>query len=244
MKRRLKSILMPELQSLQRVGDVEFKVIYSIRRSLGISVLPDSSVIVRAPYRTSRKLILRIVEEKSAWIIKHRDNFLNQYQKKPVRSFITGSSHQFRGNEFILNIRESRKPFIRFNGSSIEAGTLQTSNEESIRKLLQKAYKNEAIKLFPNMFYNILEKHNKYGFKPAGLVIRTMKRRWGSCSNIGRITLSSELIRLNDKYIEYVILHELCHLRHHNHGPKFYELLSELYPDWEKVRKEIKDIIR
>jgi predicted metal-dependent hydrolase len=68
-----------------------------------------------------------------------------------------------------------------------------------------------------------------------------MKRRWGSCSNKGKITLSSELIRLSDNYIEYVIIHELCHLRHHNHGPRFYEMLSELYPEWKTVRKEMKN---
>ncbi|HCU21026.1 MAG TPA: M48 family peptidase, partial [Bacteroidales bacterium] len=67
--------------------------------------------------------------------------------------------------------------------------------------------------------------------------------RWGSCSNKGKITLSSELIRLSDRYIEYVIVHELCHLKQHNHGPKYYGLLSELYPDWKRARKEMKAYI-
>ena len=80
-------------------------------------------------------------------------------------------------------------------------------------------------------------------FKPTGLVIRTMKSRWGSCSRKGIITLSTELIKLPDIYIEYVIIHELCHLKHHNHGKEYYILLSELFPDWKKVRKDLREYI-
>ena len=88
----------------------------------------------------------------------------------------------------------------------------------------------------------VLKENEKQGFRPSGLVIRTMKRRWGSCSARGLITLSTELIKLSDLYIEYVIIHELCHLRHHNHGPHFYELLSEIFPDWKRVRKRAEKI--
>ena len=67
--------------------------------------------------------------------------------------------------------------------------------------------------------------------------------RWGSCSRKGLITLSTELIKLPDIYIEYVIIHELCHLKHHNHGKEYYNLLSELFPDWKKVRKDLREYI-
>lgn len=223
--------------------NIEYEVIFSRRRTLGISVLPDSSVIVRVPYRTSKKTIIRMVEEKSEWIIKHRDNFKNNRQNKPVRSFTDGSSHLFRGKKCILNISESKRRFVRFNGDSIDMGIDNTGDENSVKKLLQKGYKAEAYSNIPILFENILRKYNDLNFRPTGLVIRSMKRRWGSCSNKGKITLSSELIRLSDKHIEYVIVHELCHLRHHNHGPRFYELLSELYPEWKTVRKEIREYV-
>jgi hypothetical protein len=81
-------------------------------------------------------------------------------------------------------------------------------------------------------------------FNPAGLVIRTMRRRWGSCSHKGIITLSTELIKLSDLHIEYVIAHELCHLKHHNHGSQYYKLLSEVFPEWKMVRKELRKYIQ
>jgi len=71
-----------------------------------------------------------------------------------------------------------------------------------------------------------------------------MKRRWGSCSNKGVITLSTELIKFSDLYIEYVIAHELCHLKHHNHGSQYYTLLTEVFPEWKRVRKELRKYIQ
>jgi len=231
-------------RSIQRVGDIEFAVIFSRRRTLGISVLNDSSVVVRVPYRTSFRTITRMVEEKSSWIIRHRDYFRNQQQTRPVKSYTNGSIHSFRGNSLILNIQESRKPFVRFEGSTIEMGLEKTGDEISVSRLLKKAYKNEAQSLLPSMFINVLERYKEQKFSPTGLVIRSMKRRWGSCSNKGKITLSSELVKLNETHIEYVIIHELCHLRHHNHGSKYYELLGELFPEWKKVRKEMRGYVR
>ena len=124
-----------------------------------------------------------------------------------------------------------------------EMGLELPGDESAVKRLLYKGYKNEAVSVLPVMVNNMLERYKDQIFKPTGLVIRSMKRRWGSCSNKGKITLSTELIKLDDTFIEYVIIHELCHLKHHNHGSKFYELLSELYPDWRKARKEMKALI-
>lgn len=228
---------------LKNIGDIEFKVVYSRRRTLGISVLPDASVVVRVPFRTSGKTIAGMVEEKSDWIRKYRDYFLHHKKIIPVKSFTNGSIHFYRGNNLVLNIQQSSKPFVKFNGSSIELGMEKTDDEVSVSRLLKKAYKNEAQSLLPYMFNNILEKYKDSNFSPTGLVIRSMKRRWGSCSNRGKITLSSELIKLNDIYIEYVMVHELCHLKHHNHGPEYYDLLSGMFPDWKRIRKEMKMFI-
>ncbi len=222
------------------IDSIEFSVIYSARRTLGISVLTDGSVIVRVPFRTSEKSIYRIVSEKSAWIIRHRDKFKELNKNREIKTFTHGSSHLYRGNSLILNITSSGSQYVKFNGETIEAGIKPGAAEITIGRLLQSAYRKEAERLLPNMFYNIIEKYRSYDFKPTSLRIRTMKRRWGSCSSRGRITLNSELIKLDDTLTEYVIIHELCHLKHHNHGPKFYELLSQICPDWKDLRKKMK----
>jgi predicted metal-dependent hydrolase len=231
-------------QRFLRIGDIEFKIAYSGRRTIGITVLPDSSVIVRAPYLTSLETVSRIVNEKYNWIIKYRDNYRKVDNSLFNRSYISGSCHLFHGKESVLKVEKSRKSYIRFNDSTIELGTERTDDYPGIRRLLYRGYKNEALKYFPEILIRVLKEHKNQMFKPTGLVIRNMKRRWGSCSNKGVITLSTELIKLSDLYIEYVIAHELCHLKHHNHGSQYYKLLSEVFPEWKTVRKELRKYIQ
>ncbi|MCX6326955.1 MAG: SprT family zinc-dependent metalloprotease [Bacteroidia bacterium] len=231
-------------QRTHNIQDIEFKVIYSRRRTLGISVLPDSSVIVRVPYLTSLKTINRIVQEKSGWIIKHRDSYKEKEKSKLNGLYVTGETHLFRGNESVLKIEKSSKAYIRFYNGIIELGLENTDDSRAIKWWLYKGYKNEALIVFPDIMNKVLNKHDIQMFKPTGLVIRTMKRRWGSCSNKGIITLSTELIKLPDLFIEYVILHELCHLKHHNHGKEYYRLLSEVFPDYKQVRKQLRRYIQ
>jgi predicted metal-dependent hydrolase len=231
---------MPEKLKEQTIQEIEFKVIYSSRRTLGISILPDSTVVVRVPYRTSDKTINRIVQEKASWIIKHRDGITRQNNNKLNRRYVNGENHLFRGYEFKLSIEKSNKSYFRVNCGVIEIGLINPDDPNAVKNLLYKGYKIEANNVFPVILEEAIIKHSDHMFKPAGLVVRTMKRRWGSCSNKGIITLSTELIKLPDLFIEYVAVHELCHLRHHNHSAKYYELLSELFPNWKEVRKELR----
>ncbi len=230
-------------QQTYQFYNIEFRIVYSRRRTLGISVLPDSSVIIRAPYRASLKTINRIVQEKAAWIIKHRDSYRLKDNTRLNGSLTTGEKQLFRGTECILQIAQSKKPFIRFNGGTIDLGLDNTDDKEAVRRLLYKGYKAEASKIFPEMLGLALKKHEDQMFKPTGLTIRSMKSRWGSCSRKGMITLSTELVKLSDTFIEYVITHELCHLKHHNHGKDYYKLLSELFPEWKQVRKDLRAYI-
>lgn len=222
------------------IEGIEFKVVYSRRRTLGISVLPDSSVIVRVPYLTSGRTIERIVREKMTWIIKHRDNYRNNKSVKKGRLYADGEMHLYRGNEYLLKLKFVNKPYVRLSDSTIEAGVITGSGEAFVKRLLYAWYKNEALIVLPAFFNQVLENLKDLHFKPSGLVIRTMKRRWGSCSSRGIVTLSTELIKLPDRYIEYVIIHELCHLRHHNHGSGYYRLLAEVCPDYAILRKELR----
>lgn len=222
---------------------IQYRVIYSGRRSLGISVRPDGSVIVRVPYRTPEKTITRLVQDKASWIIRHRDNYISRAKSKIAKQYTDGEKHLFRGNEINLKLTISARSYYKLYNGTIELGVKQNSGQNSARALLFAAYKNEASQLFPEMLAIVLNKNKAHDFRPSGLVIKTMKRRWGSCSGKGIITLNTELIKLPDYYIEYVISHELCHLKHHNHGPHFYELLSQIFPNWKNARKEMRTYI-
>lgn len=220
--------------------EFKYKVIYSSRRTLGISILPDASVIVRVPYRTPEKTIIKLLNDKASWIQKHTENIRKRISNNPQRHFINGEEHPFRGKACALRIERSSKPYCRFIENFIEVGTAYPERSDAVRHIMQQGYKREAGIIFPSTLKKIIEEKQSYGFRVSKLNIRTMKSRWGSCSSRGVITLNTELIKLPAIYLEYVILHELCHLRHHNHGEGFYRLLGELFPEWKKVRKQLK----
>ncbi len=224
---------------------IKYKIIYSGRRSLAISVGPEKGVIVRAPYRTSIKTIENLVNAKTPWIKKHLENYRSSVNINNIKTYFDGSVTLLHGKEHRINIIESNKYFVKLNGeNNIVIGLKNISDKEIVGIMLEKWYKTIAEEIFRKRFGEVLLKYKAYDFNPAGFAVKILKRRWGSCSSKGKITISSELVKLDDIYLEYVILHELCHLRHHNHGKEFYELLSRVFPDWKKRRSELRRFIR
>jgi predicted metal-dependent hydrolase len=223
---------------------INYKIIFSGRRSIGISIGPDSGVIVRAPHRTSLKTIENLIQSKSAWIKKHLENQSSLIQISRNREYKDGESHYFGGRQYSLRIVQSANSYVRHYENIIEIGVRAKEEKEKVRLLLEKWYKKMAEELFREKLHELLSKYSHYSFSLTGFGVRAMKGRWGSCTSKGKITLSTELVKLDDKYSEYVILHELCHLKHHNHGPEYYHLLSEVYPEWKIVRKELRRCIR
>jgi predicted metal-dependent hydrolase len=223
---------------------IDYKVVYSRRRSIGISVGPDSGVIVRAPYRTPMKTIEKLIISKSAWISKHVGNYKSAIRIDSKKSITDGTPVLFRGKELPIRVIESNAYSVKLADDKIEIGMKNIRETDIAGKMLEKWYRVISEGIFRRKFEEILINYKDYNFKPSEFKVRTLKRRWGSCSSKGKITISSELVKLDDIYLEYVILHELCHLRHQNHGKEFYELLSEVFPDWKKRRSELKKFIR
>jgi predicted metal-dependent hydrolase len=221
-----------------------YKIIYSKRRSIGISIGPDSGVIVRAPWRTSSKTIENLIQSKSAWIKKHLENHSSFIRISRNKEYIDGESHYYCGRQFSLRIVQSKTSYVKHYESVIEIGVKVKEEKEKVKLLLEIWYKKMAEELFRKKLDELLSRYNHYNFSPIDFAVRAMKGRWGSCSSKGKITLSIELVKLDDKYSEYVLLHELCHLKHHNHSAVFYQLLSEVCPEWKNLRKELRRYVR
>jgi predicted metal-dependent hydrolase len=235
---------MPAEQNIFKIEDIEVRANYSARRSISITVNPEKGPVIRVPFRTSVKTIEKILKEKSHWIRKAVENCSSLKRIDTGKIFCNGESVLYMGKEYFLKITSSAKYFVRHSDNFIEVGINGQNDPEIIKALLESWYKSMAKKIFNVIFYELLEKYSKYGFRPTGFTVRTMKKRWGSCSSKGKIAISYDLIRLSSIYSEYVIIHELCHLIHHNHGSGYYRLLSEVFPRWKEVRKDLKQYIR
>ncbi|MFZ2340087.1 MAG: SprT family zinc-dependent metalloprotease [Bacteroidales bacterium] len=223
----------------------KYRVIFSRRRNISIIVSPGKGVIVRAPYRTHLKAIDGFVEEKSEWIRKAQVRFSALIRMDRQEGYSDGDPVIMFGKEYKLRLTPDSKYSVRLGSDSTIEATWSGDNDPLIiREILESWFSYVAKHKLAGEFREALTKYSSYGFRPTGLKVRKMKTRWGSCSSKGGIALSYDLIRLSSECREYVMIHELCHLRHHNHGKGFYDLMTELYPDWKKTRAEIKRYIR
>ncbi len=212
---------------------------------MSIIVSPDKGVVVKAPHRTPLKTIEKFVSEKSDWILKTLNRFNTLVRLDNRNGYSDGDPVLLYGSEYKLKVTPSDCYSVRLgNDHAIEAGFFKDNNPLIIKLMLEEWFKFIAKDKLTAKFREVQTKYKDYGFLPSGLTVRTMKSRWGSCSSKGKVNLSYDLVRLDDIYSEYVIIHELCHLRHHNHGTGFYELLSEVYPRWREVREGLKKYIR
>jgi predicted metal-dependent hydrolase len=225
------------------MSEIYYKIIYSKRRSISISISPHNGVVIRAPKGISPEKIDRFVNEKSSWIKKYIDSYSCSVSINYGKKYIDGEYHYYMGKEYVLKLILSNKPYIRVYEDIIEAGIKDINDNTKVKALLDKWYREQAIIRFLQYFNSILQRYENYQFNPSEFVVRPTKSRWGSCSSKGRISISSELIKLDEKFYEYIIIHELCHLKHPNHGKGFYTLLEEILPDYKEVRKELRKFV-
>lgn len=229
---------------LDLIQDFEYKVIHSWRRTMSIIVSPDKGVVVKAPLRTPDKLIRRFLEEKSGWITRTLESF-NSLERIDDLNYSNGGKIMLEGKEYLLKVTQAGRHFARLiDGNAIEVGTTSPDDKRLVELILEAWFKLAAREKLTPRFGDILARYKAYDLKPTGFSVGRMKKRWGSCSSKGRIAISYDLIKIDPVYADYVIVHELCHLRHHNHSNDYYRFLTELYPEWKEVRNGLKKYIR
>ncbi|OFY39870.1 MAG: hypothetical protein A2Z69_02655 [Bacteroidetes bacterium RBG_13_44_24] len=223
------------------MNELIYKVVFSRRKSISITVTPDKGVIVRAPYGVSSNSIDKFVREKEGWIRKHTDKYSGITRLNNNKKYIDGETHLFMGKECRLKIIYSTQLFVNQYDNIIEVGT--DGKDGRVKMMLDRWYRKKAGDFISGNIKEILNRYSDHGFFPSALVVKPLKSRWGSCTSKGKLTISSELIKIDPVFAEYVIIHELCHLKNHNHGKEFYRLLEELYPDYKTVRKDLRKYI-
>jgi predicted metal-dependent hydrolase len=218
--------------------NIAFTLSFVQRKSLTIKVHPDASVEVLAPIDTDTNKVLQKVKSKAPWILKQIEQFNTYKPGTPVRRFINGETHLYLGRQYRLKIIADTTNVVKAYRGQLFIHTTNT-NKEIVEKQLQQWYKERANIVFAEMMQEVLPKFKKYKIQQPVLSIRIMSKRWGSCTPSGKIILNTELIKAPKGSIEYVIIHELAHLVHHNHTKPFYDLQNRLLPDWKKWKDRL-----
>lgn len=219
---------------------IDFHLEYSDRKSLGITVTPDMEVLVKAPLSTSVEKVKEKIKKKAPWIIKQQSFFLSFQPKTPKRKYISGETHLYLGRQYRLLVQIGEYESVKLKGKFIE---VTTSEKSKAKKLLHDWYLQHATSKFHTIAAPLIDKFRKYKVAPNSIVLRSMPTRWGSCTPKGKIILNPELIKAPKGCIEYVIIHELCHLIHHDHTQKFIDLQTKEMKDWERWKMKLEKLL-
>lgn len=219
---------------------IDFALEFSDRKSLGITVTPDLYVTVKAPMETSLEKVKARLKKKAPWIIKQQSFFLSFHPKTPARKFVRGETHLYLGKQYRLKIIIDDDEIVKLKGKFIE---VKTTERSKVKDLVQKWYLQNAKSKFHLFAYELIQNFKEYKVEPASIVLRDMSMRWGSCTPKGKLILNPELIKAPKGCIEYVIIHELCHLIYRNHSQKFFDLQTKEMPDWIKWKMKLEKLL-
>lgn len=204
-----------------------------------IKVHPDCRVEVAAPAQADDNVVLAAVKKRGRWIYQQLRDFRQQSAYVTPRQYISGESHYYLGKQYLLKVLEDpdATPQVKLLRGKLEV-TLRQKTAAKVEQLLSDWYKVRAKEVFAKRLDALLEQTLWVTERPP-LRILTMHTQWGSCSPQGRLTLNPYLVKAPRECIDYVILHELCHLAEHNHSERFYHLLHQVMPTWEAIKARL-----
>lgn len=206
------------------------------KRSKAYLVVKDGIVTVRLPYNGNKSMAEELLRSNSDWIFKKLDSSKDKSRLPEI--FSDGESFSLLGKKRRLTVCESpeyREP--------------QLFDDELVIYSQRSMTTEDVRRLFLRYVYGICEERVKEAFKkytevlglyPRRVTFKDMVSRWGSCSSNGNISINVKVVCFEQECIDYVVVHELCHLKYMNHGEDFWELVSTCCPDYKRLRDRMK----
>lgn len=236
------------------------EILRSRRRTLSVEVRRGPRVIVRAPARCPETVIDAFLVERRAWIARHAERLRRlEAARPPPPRWADGETHLYMGEPHRLELVAGRAGVARAAGTlrvAVPGGAAGEGAGERVRRVLERWYRDEARVAGAALVTERFAHFAALGHVPPLLTVRRMTARWGSLAGGGRrgwrllpgpraparMTLNVALVRAPRECLEYVVVHELCHLEHRGHGPGFYRLLGRLMPDWRERKRRLEDL--
>ncbi len=222
--------------------EIVFEVRFTQRKTLGITVHPDLRVSVAAPLGADAEAIRAKVYKRASWIRSQWRELELYLPKQPPRTYVNGETHRYLGRQYRLRAEWGVEDSVKCLRGYFRVTTRQEPTPTLVQRRLDVWYRNRAEEVFRERLAVCHARAEREGIARPKLRIKRMYKRWGSCSPEGTITLNLELMKAPKESIDYVIMHELCHLREAHHGPRFWALLARLMPGFEQQRERLNRI--
>lgn len=218
-------------------------------RKVLIKVHPDQRVVATVPDNASEEAIQEAMQKRARWICNSIDEFAKQKDAVLPKHYISGETQFYLGKRYVLKVLAdaSQVPNVKLSRGRLNVTLKQVVNEDiearlkSVKPLIDKWYQNKAKAIFHERLAELLPKTTWVKGIPSFRVL-AMKKQWGSCSTKGNLMLNPHLVKAPKDCIDYVILHELCHIAEHNHSEHFWRLLTQVMPNWKEVKAKLDDM--
>ncbi len=216
---------------------VQLSIIRQRRKTLAIHVFPgDKPVEFRVPMKCPWREIDGFLASRTSWIFESMQELAKE-PPPPTVTYTSGELHFFLGEAHALQLQQGRGTVERVN-ARLKVRCQDPRDQSMVRAQLEKFYKKESLPVFESRL-DLCVKRFPVAVEPAGLRVRKMKARWGSCTKSGELCLNTLLVQNSVRVIDFVIMHELCHLRHFSHNRAFYELLDRAMADWRESEEAL-----
>jgi len=220
----------------------KYEFIAQDRKTLSLTVRPDMGIVLKCPLQADENRIQLFLKKKWKWLNKQL-HFFKKFQKKVYqKEYISGEGFMYLGRQYTLIVKRAKEDKVSLTKGRLLLNTQNLVADGSYNKMLiEKWFKQRAELIFQERFQEVL-KHFNYS-EEIKLSIRKMNKRWGSFFEKSRIILNPQLIHAPKYCIDYVIAHELCHVRYKKHNNNFYKYLAEVIPDWEERKERLEQVV-
>lgn len=220
-------------------------------RKVVIKVHPDQRVVVTAPIDATDEMIHDAMMKRARWIWQNLQDFTKQKDHVLPKRYVSGETQFYLGRRYMLKVITDAKTSDRINSRvKLSRGKLRVELSQSdselddekraalVKSLIDKWYQNKAQLIFVERLEAVLPKAAWVSDTPSFRLL-IMRKQWGSCSTKGNLIFNPHLVKASKECIDYVILHELCHIAEHNHSEHFWRLLTQVMPNWKEVKANL-----
>lgn len=228
-----------DLEAVWGKRRMPFRLRHAEVKRLRIAVDPEGLVMVTAPLHASEEAVIARVSRRGDWIQRQQERFALWRPRTPARQYLSGETHLFLGDQLRLQVQLGQDQGVERRGNRLVIGLKQASGREPVRVLVQAWYATQARQILRDRWHAQRGIWARHGIEASRVIVRPLKNRWGSMTAAGSLLLNSDLVRASPQLIDYVIAHEMAHLKYPDHGPQWRSILRQVMPDWEQRKQRL-----